>query len=49
VRHVPEMPDVPDAGTGLRAVNSRLRELLAERDELICPAEAAGLVEIQGH
>jgi hypothetical protein len=35
VRHVPEMPDDPDAGAGLRAANARLRELLAERDAQI--------------
>jgi hypothetical protein len=30
---VPEVPGVPDSGeTGLRAANTRLRELLAERD-----------------
>src|SRR5689334_22524092 len=32
VRRVPEVPGVPDDAEGLRAVNARLRELLAERD-----------------
>ena len=33
---MPEMPGVPDSGeTGLRAANTRLRELLAERDARI--------------
>jgi len=42
VRHVPEMPGVPDSGdAGLRAANMRLRELLAERD-----AEIAALREL---
>jgi transposase len=40
VRHVPEMPDVPDAGAGLRAANARLRELLAGRDDLIAAQQA---------
>jgi transposase len=39
---VPEMPGVPDSGdAGLRAANTRLRELLAERD-----AELAALREL---
>jgi hypothetical protein len=32
VRLGPEIPAVPDDAAGLRAVNARLRELLAERD-----------------
>jgi hypothetical protein len=32
VRLVPEVPGVPDDAVALRAVNARLRELLAERD-----------------
>jgi len=45
---VTEVPGVPDSGeSGLRAANSRLRELLAERDERIAAlaAENAGLRE----
>jgi transposase len=41
VRRVPEVPGVPDSGDdGLRAANTRLRELLAERD-----AQIAALLE----
>ena len=45
---VPEMPGVPDSGDGgLRAANTRLRELLAERDARIAEqaAENAALRE----
>ena len=44
----PEMPGVPDSGDGgLRAANTRLRELLAERDARIAEqaAENAALRE----
>lgn len=38
---MPEVPGVPDSGdAGLRAVNARLRELLAERDERIAALAA---------
>jgi transposase len=38
---VPEVPGVPDSGeTGLRAANTRLRELLAERDARIAERDA---------
>jgi transposase len=41
VRRVPEVPGVPDSGDGgIRAANSRLRELLAERDERIAERDA---------
>ena len=40
VRHVPEMPGVPDDAPGLRAANARLRELLAERDERLAERDA---------
>jgi hypothetical protein len=34
-RCLPEVPGVPDSVAGLRAANVRLRELLAERDDMI--------------
>jgi transposase len=38
---VPEVPGVPDSGeTGLRAANTRLRELLAERDARLAERDA---------
>ena len=40
VRRVPETPGVPDSDAGLRAVNARLRELLAERDTRIAEQDA---------
>jgi len=40
VRRVPGVPGVPDAAAGLRAVNARLRELLAGRDERIAGQDA---------
>jgi transposase len=46
VRRVPEVPGVPDSGdAGLRAANTQLRELLAERDAEIAVLreELAGL------
>jgi transposase len=46
VRRVPEMPGVPDSdAAGLRAANSRLRELLAERAEeiMLLREQLAGL------
>jgi transposase len=42
---VPEVPGVPDSGDGgLRAVNTRLRELLAERDARIAEQAAENAV-----
>ena len=41
VRLVPEVPGIPESGdAGLRAANTRLRELLAERDERIAAQDA---------
>jgi transposase len=44
---VPEVPSVPDSGkTGLRAANTRLRELLAERDARLAGRDA-GIAELR--
>ena len=42
---MPEVPGVPGSGdSGLRAVNARLRELLAERDARIAEQAAENAV-----
>ena len=40
MRPVPDVPDVPGDGAGLRAANARLRELLAERDAQVAELRA---------